>query len=90
MKTIFYYDENFIYSRQYDYFEGEVLPEMSTDIAPPQSLYLGKYDPEKKQWKESASQEYKESLQVELKPPEINLVKQQISDLYYLIAMGGI
>ncbi|MEH7790413.1 hypothetical protein V7358_13580 [Bacillus pumilus] len=90
MKTIFYYDENFIYLRQSDYFEGEVLPEMSTDIAPPQSLYLGKFYPEEKKWKESATQEYKDSFKVEPEPSEISLVKQQLSELYYFIAMGGI
>ncbi|MEI4789833.1 hypothetical protein WAX46_05765 [Bacillus sp. FJAT-53060] len=68
---------------------GEEIPESYTSVQPQNGLYIAKFDAEKEEWYEAASQEYIDDLQPKPQPTETEVMKQQIADLYYLIALGG-
>ncbi|WP_226567357.1 hypothetical protein [Bacillus stratosphericus] len=91
MKPIYQYDDKFIYVFGGDskVAEGEEIPAGFTDVQPREGLYLPKYSEKKKTWSESATEEYIEDLQPKPQPTETEVMKQQIADLYYLIALGG-
>lgn len=75
---IYYYDENFKYQGE-DVIDDEELPKNATDVRP-EGLYLPVYDEKKKEWFESATQEYIDSLQP--KPPlpnDITTLKKQVA-----------
>ncbi|MDR4995411.1 hypothetical protein RGT17_09180 [Bacillus altitudinis] len=79
MKPIYAYDENFKYIPDGD---SEIpddaeIPEGFTDVQPQEGLYLAKYNSKSKTWRESATQEYIDSLQTEQPPYDIDLLKQQ-------------
>ncbi|MGF9744123.1 hypothetical protein ABEX06_11600 [Bacillus safensis] len=74
---IYYYDENFKYQGEDVISDYDELPKNATDVRP-EGLYLAVYDEKKKEWFESASKEYIESLQP--KPPlpnDITTLKKQ-------------
>lgn len=92
MKWIYKYDENFIYipGEERELEDEEDLPEFYTDIKPPDGLYLPKYNATKNKWDESATQDYIDSLQPpDPGPSETEVLRKQVADLYYLIALGG-
>ncbi|MEH6868957.1 hypothetical protein [Bacillus safensis] len=86
---IFYYDGDFIYSCEDVISEYDEMPENATDVRPQEGLYLPKFNPDKEEWSESATQEYIDSLQPKPQPSKTEIMEQQIADLYYLIALGG-
>lgn len=86
---IFYYDEEFIYLCEDVISEFGEIPENATDVRPRDGLYVAKFDPDKEEWSESATQEYIDSLQPKPQPSKTEIMEQQIADLYYLIALGG-
>ncbi|MGE6626772.1 hypothetical protein, partial [Bacillus pumilus] len=56
------------------------MPKNATDVGLPKGLYLPKYNEEKREWFESAPEEYIESLQP--KPPlpnDITTLKKQVA-----------
>jgi len=92
---VFQYDVNFLLTdilivEEIDEEGNYVLPENTTTIAPPEGLYKPKFYPDKKVWKESATQEYIDIMQPPPSAPsEIDNLRKQVADLYYLIALGG-
>ncbi|WP_047477084.1 hypothetical protein [Bacillus siamensis] len=92
MKWLYQYDENFIYvdAGEIEWEEGMDIPEGYTDVRPPDGLFKAKFDPENQVWKESASEEYIESLQPPPpEPSETEILAEKVANLYYLVAMGG-
>ncbi|MBW3699437.1 type III secretion protein [Bacillus altitudinis] len=66
---------------------GEEIPNGYTSIQPPNGLYIAKYDTDKEEWFESASQQYIDSFQQSPLPPsDIELLKQQNAYLLQQIA----
>ncbi|QYG88360.1 hypothetical protein [Bacillus atrophaeus] len=93
MITLFKYDEdyNYVDGAGISIEEGEEIPEGYTDVRPPDGMYKRKFDPIKKVWYESATQEYIDSLQPPPpEPTEFDILEEKVADLYYLIAMGGV
>ncbi|WP_438420527.1 hypothetical protein [Bacillus siamensis] len=91
---VLFYDENFKYDGEADIEintgAGEKLPPNCTTALIPAGLYDPKYDPKKGVWVEAATQDYIDSVKPPApKPSEIEVLSQQVADLYYLIAMGG-
>lgn len=86
---IFYYDEEFIYLCEDIISEYDEIPENATDVRPRDGLYIATFDPEKGEWFEAATQEYIDSLQPKPQPSKTEIMEQQIADLYYLFALGG-
>ncbi|MEK4374598.1 hypothetical protein [Bacillus sp. FSL L8-0533] len=84
---VYYYDENFKYQGE-DVIDFDELPENATDVRP-EGLYLPVYDENKKEWFESATQEYIDSLQPKPQPSEMEIMQKEIAELYYLFALGG-
>ncbi|MCC9088785.1 hypothetical protein [Bacillus pumilus] len=76
---IYKYDDQYIYTPGEEQIlnEGEVLPENYTEIPPPVESYIAKYDSRKREWKETASQEYINSLKVKTSPSDLDLLKMQ-------------
>ncbi|NOL32124.1 hypothetical protein [Bacillus altitudinis] len=73
---IFYYDEEYLYVCEDVISDDDEIPKNATDVQP--GFYLSKYDPQKKEWYESATQEYIDSLKPKPLPPsDIELLKQQ-------------
>ncbi|MGN7406396.1 hypothetical protein [Bacillus safensis] len=75
---IYYYDENFMYTGEDVISEYDEMPKNATDVDLPKGLYLPKYNEEKREWSETATQEYIDSLQP--KPPlpnDITTLKKQ-------------
>ncbi|QWS49393.1 hypothetical protein JNUCC24_12855 [Bacillus sp. JNUCC-24] len=75
---IYHFDENFKYQGEDVISEYDELPKNATDVRPKEDLYLPEYDADKREWFESASEEYIESLQP--KPPlpnDITTLKKQ-------------
>ncbi|MGG0091283.1 hypothetical protein [Bacillus altitudinis] len=85
---IFYYDENFMYMGEDVISDYDELPKNATDVRPKEGLYLPEFDEDKKEWFESASQEYIESLQPKPQPSEMEIMQKEIAELYYLLAAG--
>lgn len=85
---IFYYDENFMYTGEDVISDYDELPKNATDVRP-EGLYLPVYDEKKKEWFESATQEYIDSLQPKPQPSEMEIMQKEIAELYYLFALGG-
>lgn len=85
---IFYYDENFMYIGEDVINDYDELPKNATDVRP-EGLYLPVYDEKKKEWFESATQEYIDSLQPKPQPSKIEIMEKEIAELYYLLAVGG-
>ncbi|MED4799111.1 hypothetical protein P9684_04525 [Bacillus atrophaeus] len=84
MITLFKYDEdyNYVDGAGISIEEGEEIPEGYTDVRPPDGMYKRKFDPIKKVWYESATQEYIDSLQpLPSKPSDIELLGQTISTM---------
>ncbi|NRF05554.1 hypothetical protein HRF57_11910 [Bacillus safensis] len=84
---VYYYDEKFKYQGE-DVIDFDELPENATDVSP-EGLYLPEYDAEKREWFESASKEYIESLQPKPQLSKIEIMEKEIAELYYLLAVGG-
>lgn len=75
---IYYYDENFMYTGEDVISEYDEMPKNATDVGLPKGLYLPKYNEEKREWSETATQDYIESMQP--KPPlpnDITTLKKQ-------------
>ncbi|MGN7489487.1 hypothetical protein [Bacillus altitudinis] len=75
---IYYYDENFMYTGEDVISEYDEMPKNATDVALPKGLYLPKYNEEKREWSETATRDYIESMQP--KPPlpnDITTLKKQ-------------
>ncbi|QAT52901.1 hypothetical protein [Bacillus licheniformis] len=92
MKWLYKYDEDYLYVRGADLEveDDTEIPESYTDVKPSDGLYLAKFDPTKKKWSESATQECIDSLQPPSpEPSEVEILQKQVADLYYIIAIGG-
>ncbi|KQU11548.1 hypothetical protein ASG46_10105 [Bacillus sp. Leaf49] len=85
---IFYYDDQFMYLYEDVIDDAIEIPDNATDVQPV-GFYLPKYDPKKKSWSESASKEYIDSLQPKPQPSALEIMEEQIAELYYLLAMGS-
>lgn len=84
MIWVYKYDENYIWQADKDILvdveNGEEIPKGYTDKQPPDGLFIAKYDPEKEEWFESATQEYIDSLQPDPPPPDdVALLKKQVA-----------
>lgn len=93
MITLFKYDEdyNYVDGAGIVIEDGEEIPEGFTDIRPPDGMYKRKFDPDKKNWYESASQEYIDSLQPPPpEPSELDKMKKQLSDLTFKLLVNGV
>ncbi|MDY7432058.1 hypothetical protein UJ203_10090 [Bacillus sp. V26] len=93
MIQVYRYDENYIFIEpvivEEDGNGNYVIPENCTDVEPV-SFYKAKFDINKKEWYESASQEYIDSLQPPPpEPSEVVVLAEKVANLYYLVAMGG-
>lgn len=86
---IFYYDNNYLYIGEDVLGEFDEIPENATDIQPI-GFYLPKFDPEKGEWLESASQEYIDELQPIIQPSELELIRQQQAELVFTLMMKGV
>jgi len=92
---VYKYDDNYVWQPgeeiEIDVENGEQIPEGYTQTQPADGLYIAKYDPDKDVWFESATQEYIDSFQPQpvTQPSKMEVIEQQIADLYYLIALGG-
>ncbi|PRO41413.1 hypothetical protein [Bacillus sp. LLTC93] len=95
MIWVYKYNDEFIWQPgeeiEIDVESGEQVPESYTQTQPEDGLYIAKYDPDKDEWFESASQEYIDNFQPHpiTQPSKTEVIEQQIADLYYLIALGG-
>ena len=96
MKQIYKYDNkmNYVPSENMIINDGEEIPEGYTDIPPVNpdgaGMYKPVFDKGKSEWRETATQEYIDSLQPPPpEPSEIEVLQKQVADLYYLIALGG-
>lgn len=80
---LYKYDENYNYipGAEIEIEDGFDIPNEYTKNRPADGLYKGKYDPKQEKWIESATKEYIESIQNELNPDTIELLKQQNSML---------
>ncbi|MGD7061007.1 hypothetical protein ACQCU3_05815 [Bacillus altitudinis] len=78
--------EEILFDEEFD----EEIPDWYTDIQPPDGLYIAKYDPDKKEWYESATQEYIDSFhsKQQQQPSEMEIMQKEIAELYYLLAVG--
>ncbi len=86
---VLYYDKNFLYIGE-EYIDSDTLPPNSTDVVPDPEIITPRFDKKKNTWVEAATDEYKDSIKPDPpSPSEIEEVRKQIADLYYLIAMGG-
>ncbi|MEH7649562.1 hypothetical protein [Bacillus safensis] len=76
---IYYYDEKFKYQGE-DVIDNDQLPENATDVRPQDGLYLPEYDENKKEWFESATQEYIDSLKPKPQPAaDVTMLKKQVA-----------
>ncbi|MEK5134464.1 hypothetical protein NST39_10435 [Bacillus sp. FSL W8-0645] len=77
---IYYFDENFKYQGEDVISDYEEMPKNATDVRPKKGLYLPEYDADKREWFESASEEYIESLQPNPPlPNDIPTLKKQMA-----------
>ncbi|MEV9652422.1 hypothetical protein [Bacillus aerius] len=72
---VFYYDENFLYLYE-DVIEDTELPQNATDIQPI-GFISPKFVPQNKEWVESATEEYINSLRPIAVPNDLALLKLQ-------------
>ncbi|PRS07515.1 hypothetical protein C6W27_23290 [Bacillus paralicheniformis] len=92
MIQVFQYDINFLLTdilivEEIDEEGNYVLPENSTTISPPEGLYKPKFYPDENVWKESATQEYIDSMQPpEPDPDPTELLKKQSALLSLQVA----
>lgn len=91
MNWIYKYDEKFNYLPGEEIeIEGDAdIPKGYTTVRPQDGLYKGKYNEAKREWYESATQEYIDSLQPKPQPSEMEIMQKEIAELYYLFALGG-
>lgn len=83
---IYHYDEKFKYQGE-DVIDDDELPKNATDVRPQDGLYLPEYDTKKREWFESATQEYIDSLKLKPIPPsDMELLKKQNADLLQQLA----
>ncbi|WP_345911018.1 hypothetical protein [Bacillus altitudinis] len=76
---IYHYDEKFKYQGE-DVIDDDELPKNATDVRPKEGLYLPEYDENKKEWFESASKEYIESLKLKPEPADaVTMLKKQVA-----------
>ncbi|MCY8837699.1 hypothetical protein [Bacillus atrophaeus] len=86
---VLYYDKDFKYAGEEDII-SEVLPPNSTLKVPKDGIISPLFNPKIDDWVESASEEYKDSIKPDPPTPsEVQELKDQVAELYYLIAMGG-
>lgn len=94
MVQVYRYDEDFIFEKPIlieDVNEGDefLLPERCTEIQPP-SFFKAKFDINKQEWFESATQEYIDSLTpLTPVPTDLDKVKQHLGELTFQLMMGG-
>lgn len=93
MIQVYRYDENYIFIEPVIVEENEngnfVIPENCTDVEPV-SFYKAKFDINKQEWFESATQEYIDSLTpLTPVPTDLDKVKQHLGDLTFQLMMGG-
>ncbi|MEC2013078.1 hypothetical protein, partial [Bacillus subtilis] len=88
MKQIYKYDNkmNYVPSENMIINDGEEIPEGYTDIPPVNpdgaGMYKPVFDKGKSEWRETATQEYIDSLQPPPpEPSELDKLKKQVSDL---------
>lgn len=77
---IFYYDEEYLYQCEDVISDYDEIPKNATDVRPKKDLCLPKYDENKKEWFESATQEYIDSLKP--KPQlaaDVTMLKKQVA-----------
>lgn len=87
---VLYYDENGDYAGEED-IDAEVLPPNSTDLVWDPSIVRPRFDKKKNVWVEAATEEYKESIKPgPPTPSEVEVLRNQVAELYYIIAMGGV
>ncbi|NMW01966.1 hypothetical protein [Bacillus safensis] len=88
MMWLYKYDENYVYipGEEIELDEEADIPKGFTDVRPQDGFYKGKYDSKNKVWYESATQDYIDSLQSEIVPGAVELLKQQNSMLTKQIA----
>ncbi|UVW12877.1 hypothetical protein NX823_17625 [Bacillus subtilis] len=97
MKQIYKYDNkmNYVPSENMIINDGEEIPEGYTDIPPVNpdgaGMYKPVFDKGKSEWRETATQEYIDSLQPPPpEPSELDKLKQQVSDLIFKLLTGGV
>ncbi|KIU13115.1 hypothetical protein SC09_Contig17orf00278 [Bacillus subtilis] len=97
MKQIYKYDNkmNYVPSENTIINDGEDIPEGYTDIPPVNpngaGMYKPMFDKGKSEWRETATQEYIDSLQPPPpEPSELDKLKQQVSDLTFKLLTGGV
>ncbi|KLK98104.1 phage like protein [Bacillus pumilus] len=94
MIWIYKYDEEYVWQPGeeilVDLENGDEIPEGYTSIQPQNGLYIAKFDPDKEEWFESATQEYIDGLQPVIQPSEIEILRQQHAELVFTLMMGGV
>ncbi len=84
---IYYYDEKFNYQGEDVISDYDEMPKKATDVRPKENLYVPEYDEETREWFESASKEYIDSLKPAFFPPsDIELLKKQNANLLQQLA----
>lgn len=86
---IFYYDENRLYICEDIIDDLAKIPENATDVQPIGFVWP-KFNPDTKEWYESASQEVIDSLKPKFEPSEFELVRQQQAELVFTLMMKGV
>ncbi|ATI77417.1 MULTISPECIES: hypothetical protein [Bacillus] len=97
MKQIYKYDSkmNYVPSENKIINDGEDIPKGYTDIPPVNpggaGMYKPVFDKDKSEWRETATQEYIDSLQPPPpEPSELDKLKKQVSDLTFKLLTGGV
>lgn len=84
---IYYYEEKFKYQGEDVISDYDEMPKKATDVRPKENLYVPEYDEETREWFESASKEYIDSLKPASFPPsDIELLKKQNANLLQQLA----
>ncbi|PCK17671.1 hypothetical protein CEY02_19755 [Bacillus pumilus] len=91
MIWVYKYDEDFVWQPGeeilVDLENGEEIPEGYTSVQPQDGLYIAKFDAEKEEWYEAATQDYIDGMQPDPLPPsDIDLLKQQNAALLQQLA----
>ncbi|BAM99157.1 hypothetical protein [Bacillus phage PM1] len=96
MKQIYKYDNemNYVPYGNMIINDGDNIPEGYTDIPPVNpdgsGMYKPVFDKDKSVWRETATQEYIDSLQPPPpEPSELDILSEKVADIYYMIAIGG-
>lgn len=94
MVWVYKYDENFVWQAGeeilVDVENGEQVPDGYTQTQPQDGLYIAKYDPDKDEWFETASQDYIDGIKQEYFPTELEIVRQQQAELVFTLMMKGV